>query len=115
LFKVFRQLTDGNSANALLVRAEVGLPFGLAGESSYPELKVSLLPGAKLTLVTDGVVEAQDVALELFGFDRVAAISDQSAEAITSTAKQFGQEDDIAVLKLTRPSISDQADMRGRG
>jgi len=50
----------------------------------------------------------------LFGFDGAAASSDQSAEAIVSAAQQFGQEDHITVLTLTRLSISDHADMQVR-
>ena len=37
----------------------------------------------------------------LFGFERTAAISTQSAEAIAKVAQAFGQEDDITVLTLT--------------
>ena len=39
---------------------------------------------------------------ELFGFDRTAAISHQPAYIIATTAQNFGQEDDITVLSVTR-------------
>jgi serine phosphatase RsbU (regulator of sigma subunit) len=52
--------------------------------------------------MTDGVVEATHLTTgELFGFDRTAAISTQSAEQIAAAAQAFGQEDDITVLTLT--------------
>jgi hypothetical protein len=38
----------------------------------------------------------------LFGFERTRAISAQPASAIAAAALEFGQEDDITVLTLTR-------------
>jgi len=60
-----------------------------------------LAAGDTLTFVSDGVIEARSATGELFGFDRTAAISRQSAESIAAAAQQFGQEDDITVLTLT--------------
>jgi hypothetical protein len=77
-----------------------GLPLGLSAESSYTESPFQLPPGAQLTLLTDGVVEARNATGELFGFERTAAICTQPAEAIAFAAQQFGQEDDITVLTL---------------
>jgi hypothetical protein len=51
----------------------------------------------------DGVIEAQNAAGELFGFERTAAISTQSAEPIAHAAQAFGQEDDITVLTYRLP------------
>ena len=80
---------------------ENGLPLGLAAESSYPETTRKLALGARLTMLTDGVIEAQSATGVLYGFDRTAAISTQPAESIAQAARQFGQEDDITVLTLT--------------
>ena len=77
-----------------------GLPLGLASESNYTEITLRLPPAASLTLLTDGVVEARNHLGELFGFDRTAAISTHSAEAIAHAAQHFGQDDDITVLTL---------------
>ena len=55
---------------------------------------------ARLTLISDGIVEARNAQGDLFGFDRTAAISTQSAEAVAQAAQAFGQEDDITVLTL---------------
>jgi len=81
---------------------ENGLPLGLSAESTYTETTITLPANARLTLLTDGVVEARSPGGELFGFDRTAAISTESAEQIAHAAKQFGHEDDITVLTLAR-------------
>jgi len=81
---------------------ENGLPIGIAAGITYPENTFSLLPDARITLLTDGVLEATNpTTKELFGFERAAAICTQSAEQIALAAQQFGQEDDITVLTLT--------------
>jgi serine phosphatase RsbU (regulator of sigma subunit) len=80
---------------------EGSLPLGLTVNARYAETISELAPGIQLTLLTDGVVEAQNQGGELFGFDRTAAISTQSAEAIAHAAQAHGQEDDITVLTLT--------------
>jgi phosphoserine phosphatase RsbU/P len=82
--------------------SEPGLPLGLLQEAVYPETALRLDPGDTLTLLTDGVVEARNASGKLFGFDRTAAISTQSAEQIAAAAQSFGQDDDITVLTLTR-------------
>ena len=46
--------------------------------------------------------EARDKSGDLYGFERTAAISSQSAEQIAKTAELFGQDDDITVLTLAR-------------
>lgn len=79
-----------------------GLPLGIIAESDYSETTYHLEPGDRLTFVSDGVVEATNAQRELFGFDRTQAISSQSANAIAQAAKQFGQQDDISVLSITR-------------
>jgi hypothetical protein len=47
------------------------------------------------------VAEARNKTGELHGFERTAAISTQSAEAIAHAAQAFGQDNDITVLTLT--------------
>lgn len=84
------------------VPIENGLPLGLSTHEDYPESQILLKPGARLTLVTDGVVEARDAHGELFGFDRVRAISCERADKIARIAQKFGQDDDITVLSLSR-------------
>ncbi len=79
---------------------ENGLPLGLSAASTYAESAFHLEPGEQITLITDGVVEARDKSGALFGFERTAGISVQSAEMIAETARIFGQADDITALTL---------------
>lgn len=81
---------------------EPGLPLGILAEAAYSETTHHLEPNDRLTFVSDGVVEATNSDRELFGFERTQAISSQSAQAIAEAAKQFGQQDDITVLSITR-------------
>jgi len=84
------------------VQLESGLPLGIIAGAEYSETVLALDPGDTLTLLSDGVVEAQNPQRELFGFERTAAISTRSAEEIARAAQQFGQEDDITVLTVAR-------------
>ena len=79
-----------------------GLPLGLTEGAAYVESSFHLAQGEQLMLTTDGVVEARNKTGELYGFERTAAISTQSAESIAHVAQAFGQDDDITVLTLTR-------------
>jgi hypothetical protein len=82
---------------------EAALPLGLTAEAVYGKTTLTLALDDTITLLTDGVLEARDAATqELFGFDRTLAISGLPAAEIAATAQKFGQEDDIAVLTLTR-------------
>jgi phosphoserine phosphatase RsbU/P len=77
-----------------------GLPLGIVADAEYPETTLELVPGDTLTMLTDGVVEARNKTGELFGFERAAAISTESAQNIAGAAQSFGQEDDITVLTV---------------
>jgi Stage II sporulation protein E (SpoIIE) len=79
---------------------ESGLPLGLQAQSTYPEAQFELRPGAQLTLLSDGVVEARSATGELFGFARAETWSCKSAEQIVEAARAFGQDDDITVVTL---------------
>lgn len=87
---------------------ENGLPLGLAANTTYSESTFQLSENGQLTLITDGVVEARDATGSLFGFERTAALSVESAESVAASAQQFGQDDDITVLTVTRLTV-DQA------
>jgi hypothetical protein len=78
------------------------LPLGLSPSAMYEENTVTLEPTDRLTLLSDGVVEAQSAAGELFGFERTLQISADSAQSIAEKAQRFGQTDDITVLTLER-------------
>jgi len=82
-----------------------GLPLGISASSIYPEVCFELAAGEYLTLLTDGVLEARNPTTgELYGFDRTALLSTQSAAAIADAAQKWGQEDDITVLTIRRES-----------
>jgi serine phosphatase RsbU (regulator of sigma subunit) len=92
------------------LQLESGLPIGLAAGVAYPEATFTLPPSARLTLITDGVLEATSpTTKELFGFERTAALSTQTAEEIARTAQEFGQDDDITVLTLTLTPVAANA------
>ena len=82
------------------------LPLGISSDETYEECTFHLEPGDQLTLLSDGVLEARDARGALFGFERMRAISEQTAQSIAEAALKFGQEDDITVLTLARLSAS---------
>jgi serine phosphatase RsbU (regulator of sigma subunit) len=96
--------------NGIEIDCGFGLPLGVTTDSAaFAEHEVQLVPGDTLTLLTDGVVEARNATGELYGFDRTRQISHQSAAEIARTAQQFGQEDDITVLTLTRLAVGEKS------
>jgi serine phosphatase RsbU (regulator of sigma subunit) len=95
--------------NGAEMAVENGLPLGLAEDTTYSESSFRLNENEQLTLVTDGVVEARGQNGELFGFVRTQAISKQPAEAIAQAAQDFGQDDDISVIALTRTTLIELA------
>lgn len=79
-----------------------GLPLGVIPQVAYEEAHFYLHPGDRVLLLSDGVVEARKPSGELFGFDRVRHLSNQTAFYLADAAKDFGQEDDITVLTVRR-------------
>jgi serine phosphatase RsbU (regulator of sigma subunit) len=88
---------------------EAGLPLGLSAEAEYPETHFHLGMAQQLTVLTDGIVEARSRNGDLFGFDRTAAMAAQPAASIAQAAQEFGQDDDITVLTLTRLAVGEEA------
>jgi serine phosphatase RsbU (regulator of sigma subunit) len=62
--------------------------------------------GSRLTFYSDGIVEAQNPKGELFGFERSRQISMEPVAAIVEAAKQFGQQDDMTVIAITRDAAA---------
>jgi serine phosphatase RsbU (regulator of sigma subunit) len=62
----------------------------------------------RLFLMSDGIAEATDMHGNLFGFERVLDLLSNfaSAAAIATAAQNFGQEDDISVISITRTAAS---------
>jgi hypothetical protein len=80
------------------------LPLGLAPATAYPEFPFHLHVNDHLSLFTDGLLEARNPSGELYSFERLKALfsSKPTATEATQAAVNFGQEDDITVVTLTR-------------
>ena len=85
------------------------VPLGIVPGMEYEQEPLRVLEGETLTLLTDGVPEAQNGKRDLFGFARLAALlaTHPTAEKVVEAACTFGQQDDITVLTLTR--LADKA------
>jgi serine phosphatase RsbU (regulator of sigma subunit) len=88
--------------NSQEVAIHGALPLGVVPDVTYEETRLYLHPGDRILFLSDGVVEARKPSGELFGFERVHNLSNQSAFYIADAAKSFGQEDDITVLSVRR-------------
>jgi serine phosphatase RsbU (regulator of sigma subunit) len=78
------------------------LPLGIEKRARYEAVRLHLKPGSRLTFYSDGVIEAQNPAGELFGFERGKELSTRPAPDIAAEARQFGQVDDITVVTIRR-------------
>ena len=79
------------------------LPLGLVPDAEYAPIEMTMGSADRLTLYTDGLLEARNGAGELFGFTRIAEFlaTPRDAKEIAEAAQRFGQDDDITVLTLT--------------
>ena len=86
------------------IALEGTLPLGLVPEARYESIHLKIEVGDRLTLFTDGLLEARNPAGEVYGFERMAALlaTRPDASKAVEAAVAFGQEDDITVLTLTR-------------
>ena len=82
------------------LQVESGLPLGVVPEIEYQQSRFRLPATARLTLLSDGVVEARSRTGELFGFERTSEISQRPASEIAAAAHKHGQEDDITIITL---------------
>lgn len=83
------------------------LPLGAKAGTRYETVRFLLPRGSRLTFYSDGIVEAQNEAGELFGFDRSRSISMQPVAKIIEAAKLHGQCDDITVISITRATAAE--------
>lgn len=86
--------------NGFEAECEPGLPLGLVADPAYSHSVQALPAEARLTLLSDGVLEARSASGELFGFTRMQGISKRPAGEIAAAAQGFGQQDDITVMTL---------------
>jgi serine phosphatase RsbU (regulator of sigma subunit) len=110
--------TDGHCAVAsaghpapFLNRSELeiegSLPLGIIPGVAYPETRLDLREGDHIVMYTDGLLEARNAKGELFSFERLNALfsTRPGAAAASGVAVQFGQDDDITVLTVTRLAV----------
>ena len=90
------------------------LPLGLHPSATYQEVSVPLQAGDRISLYSDGLLEARSASGELYGFARLKSLfaSGCSALQAAEAAVAFGQDDDITVLTVTRLSSDQKSEGR---
>lgn len=85
------------------------LPLGISPDITYEESTVVLRTGDHFSLYTDGLLEARNNSGELYSFARLERLfaTHPSAAQATQAAVNFGQDDDITVLTLTRLAVAE--------
>lgn len=83
------------------------LPLGVVATTHYTNTVTRLAVGDRLTLYTDGLVEARNASGEIFSFARLQELiaTEPDATRASEAAVAFGQEDDITVLTITRLAV----------
>ena len=89
-----------------------GLPLGLVPSAEYVEARVSLPPGDRIILYTDGIVESLDAQRRMFGFERfydtLARLSaerpqvlvEEILSAVRDSSGPAEQVDDVTLLVI---------------
>ncbi|MGA9584952.1 MAG: SpoIIE family protein phosphatase, partial [Terracidiphilus sp.] len=85
-------------------------PLGIS-EAKYEEIEVRLEPADHLALYTDGLLEARNEKGDLYGFERLQSQFERglTASVALDAAVDFGQDDDITVLTLTRLQAGEES------
>ena len=86
------------------ITVESDLPIGILEWTAYPDALLSLADGDRIAIYTDGLLEARNRSGELYGFDRLRTLFSfsNSAKEAAEVGIDFGQDDDITVLTITR-------------
>jgi serine phosphatase RsbU (regulator of sigma subunit) len=97
--------------NGKPVHMEGALPLGITEVAEPSVLRLQLQPGDSLLLISDGIVEATNTEGHLFGFERIDELlhSAITASDLATAAQDFGQEDDISVISVTRTAVLEPA------
>lgn len=87
------------------------IPLGVLPATLYEEAVLTLHEGDHFALYTDGLLEARRPGGEIFSFDRLDALfaTRPDAARAAEAAINFGQDDDITVLTLTRLATGQQS------
>lgn len=79
-----------------------GLPLGISPDVTYAAQTFALAGANAAVFLSDGVIEARNPRGELFGFERTCALVLKTAKEIADEARNFGQHDDITVVRIRR-------------
>jgi sigma-B regulation protein RsbU (phosphoserine phosphatase) len=86
--------------------------LGILEDVQYEETRFQLQPGDKIIFYTDGIVEAMNTQEEMFGFDRLLEVVQNSASMSADALLQeindrvnefvdgFAQHDDLTVIVI---------------
>ena len=87
---------------------EGALPLGMVESAEFSVMHFQFAAGDRLMLMSDGIAEAQDKQGQLFGFERIQQMMQKSSTAaeVATAAQNFGQEDDISALSVTRAAFA---------
>jgi hypothetical protein len=90
--------------NGKPVEVEGALPLGVIDNAVFTVTHFQLQENDRLLLASDGIVEAMDEQGRLFGFERLQELlqSRLTAADVATAAQNFGQQDDISVIAVTR-------------
>ncbi len=78
-------------------------PLGVLASVTPEQTVWAMKEGDRLTLLTDGVVEARDSQGVLFGFDRTGSLIREAPPlALAEAAIRHGQDDDLTVISILR-------------
>ena len=83
------------------------LPLGVQAGMRYETVRFLMPSGSRLAFYSDGIVEAQNAAGELFGFERSRRISTEPVARIVEAARRHGQHDDITAISITRAAAAE--------
>jgi Stage II sporulation protein E (SpoIIE) len=90
--------------NGVEVAFSGSLPLSVHASATPEQVALEMRSGDRLTLLTDGVVEARDSQGVLFGFDRAQSVmrGEASPLALAEAALHHGQDDDLTVISILR-------------
>ena len=90
--------------NGQPIAVEGALPLGVIDNAEFTVTHFQLQENDRLVLASDGIVEAMNEQGHLFGFERVQELlqSRLTAAEVAAVAQNYGQQDDISVIAVTR-------------